>query len=110
MSNEWFDNGEFQPAGTRCMVDHLGVWGETYIVGMSEHGSCVYSLIGWNNTSAVYDGVADPSCFKPLKSEREEAIERMLDVLCHPKTPYAGQMCGALYDAGLRFKEDNQDV
>lgn len=108
MSNEWFDKGEFPPAGTRCMFNDDGDWRVVKIVGIDSEGYCVYEQ-EWKENQP-YNGNSMRSKYKPLKSEREETIERIAESLRQTFVGSCYAEANRLYEAGLRFKEDNQDV
>lgn len=48
----------------------------------------------------------------PIKSEKEKVIENIVDIICAvqyvpPKSSLEQEIANKLYDAGLRFKDDN---
>ena len=77
VDNSWHELGEFPPAGTVCEV-HENEWVETFIIGMDKEGYCVYTT---GNQYIGYDGENDPSSFRPLRTEREKAIDEMVSVI-----------------------------
>ena len=96
----WHERGEFPPAGTVCEV-YENEWVETFIIGMDKEGYCVYTT---GNQYVAYDGENDPSSFRPLRTEREKAIDDMKSLCAYP-----GSWCStfkafaeSLYDAGYR--------
>ena len=101
--NSWHERGEFPPAGCECEVLHRGKWIKTVIIGMSPHKSCVYSLIG-SGSNYAYDGIDNSHFFRPIRTEREKAIDDMKSLCAYP-----GSWCStfkafaeSLYDAGYR--------
>ena len=97
----WYELGEFPPAGTVCEV-HENEWVETFIIGMDKEGYCVYTT---SDPDVGYDGDNDPSSFRPLRTEREKAIEEMANLIA--KSVFGSAKCQAekLYDAGYRKGE-----
>ena len=95
VDNSWYELGEFPPAGTVCEV-HENEWIETFIIGMDKEGYCVYTT---GNQDVGYDGDNDPSSFRPIRTEREKAIDSACKAI--------GDVVGGrliierLYDAGL---------
>ena len=91
----WYELGEFPPAGTVCEV-HENEWVKTFIIGMDKEGYCVYTT---GNQYVGYDGDNDPSSFRPVRTEREKAIDAACEVI--------GDVIGGrliierLYDAGM---------
>ena len=101
VTNSWHERGEFPPAGTVCEV-HEDEWVETFIIGMDKEGYCVYTT---GNQYVGYDGENDPSNFRPIRTERERAIEEMANLIA--KSVFGSAKCQAekLYDAGYRKVE-----
>ena len=97
----WHELGEFPPAGTVCEV-HENEWVETFIIGMDKEGYCVYTT---SDPDVGYDGDNDPSSFRPLRTEREKAIEEMATLIA--KSVFGSAKCQAekLYNAGYRKVE-----
>ena len=96
--NSWHERGEFPPVGCTCEVKEYGEWHETHIVGFDDDGYCVYTT-PWNCTARDYEGDADQSNFRPLRTEREKAI----DAACMAIGDVIGGrlIIERLYDAGL---------
>lgn len=68
---------QWQPkVGEECLVKHNGDWHETFIVGISSHGSYVYESSKFAET--MYDG-NNINCFKPLPTEEEKLIDEFVN-------------------------------
>jgi len=97
--NSWHERGEFPPAGCECEVKDGGVWHKTHIVGFDDDGYCVYTS-PWNSLARDYDGDMCQSNFRPLRTEREKAIDEMANLIA--RSVFGSAKCQAekLYDAG----------
>jgi hypothetical protein len=122
--NSWYENGELPPVGTKCEVTHngiSGIWEEIEILkhdinykgsGSSGRLACI-SLSGINVGRSRKEGdlfwlhnVKDEDCkFRPIKTEREMAIDDMLKIAYTPEVINNRTIMGALYDAGYRKNE-----
>ena len=79
--NSWHERGEFPPVGCECEVkENDGEWHKTHIVGFDDDGYCVYTT-PWNSCVRDYDGDGDQSNFRPLRTERENAIDEMIAII-----------------------------
>jgi len=110
--NDWHERGELPPAGTECEIFVDGMVGkeadkyqhkkaEIMLHTKSKHGTPVAVFRVDSNDkkeNEYYWDAFTARCFRPLKTERERAIEGMRKVVAGllPK------VCGALYDAGYR--------
>ena len=97
-ANDWHERGELPPVNLQCMRnDHV-----VQIVAHMFNGESKYAA--FQHVDGNGCGYAEPSFFRPLKSERERAIEEMLKLDCHPQEGMLSRhdFCGALYDAGFR--------
>ena len=101
VDNSWRELGKFPPAGTVCEVCE-NEWVETFIIGMDKEGYCVYTT---SDPDVGYDGDNDPSSFRPLRTEREKAIEDMSQLMYEHDSIINDTTLGALYDAGYRKVE-----
>lgn len=78
VDNSWHEHGEFPPAGYECEVKESdGEWHKTHIVGFDDDGYCVYTT-PWNSLARDYDGDGDKYNFRPLRTEREKAVDEMV--------------------------------
>ena len=107
--NSWHERGEFPPVGCECEVKEEGEWHETHIVGFDDDGYCVYTT-PWNSIVRDYEGDADQSSFRPLRAEREKAVDEMVEVAMKSETLGNYTITGdvlrvvseRLYDKGYR--------
>ena len=94
--NKWFERGELPPVGEVCeaYIDYPPLWIETEIVAHKDGFA-----IGWCNS--VMKGCHGDKAheFRPLRSEREKAIDEMME-----HCDYLGSrvFAGKLFDAGYR--------
>lgn len=89
--------------GEECLIKVSGLYDgfrQTKVLYIGERVA-VYIRGGHEYTCLI-----DCTDFKPLKSEREETIERMIDSVPTDTAYSVASLCGVLYDAGLRFTED----
>ena len=73
-TNDWHTRGELPPVGEECEVLHNGEWHKTYIIGHDRNGAAVYDCDSFDE-EAPYDGNSHASCFRPIRTERDELIE-----------------------------------
>ena len=76
--NSWFERGEFPPHGTSCEVFSWGEWVECFFIGVSSHGNGVFES---KQIDKPFDCYREPSKFRPIRTEREKAIEEMAAIL-----------------------------
>ena len=89
------------PAGTVCEARHHGGWAECEIIA--------HVRAPENRIEAVYqaaddwDWLSSPSNFRPIKSDKERAVEAALAQDCDPRDGMLSRhdFCARLYDAGL---------
>ena len=100
--NSWYERGEFPPVGTICeMIDDKNTWLECEII-YHRNGAC----IGWISSRKAPFYTYDKSEFRPLRTEREKAIDEMISVtLAVINQDTQRQMFGMLYDAGYRKEQ-----
>lgn len=113
---DWHKSNELPPVGTECeffMPDHISRSNSL----RCKCGSRVEILFHFTNQGldvAAYKFMADgevcidyaiSDCFRPIKSEREKAIEKMLNLFSGSMLNFsdAKKACEIIYDAGLRF-------
>lgn len=94
--NSWHERGELPPAGTECEILVNGKWDCVYVVGVSRSGNPVCE----DSNSVICECIACQ--FRPLRNEREMAIDEMLLAIDHIKEGNFETFIGALYDAGYR--------
>ena len=115
--NSWHERGEFPPVGCECvLVDEIGVDGHAGslypcvgdVVSVCAHrqtpGGSVIAIFTWDPGDDGLRVAASrmPSDFRPLRTEREKAIDDMLLAIDHIKEGNFETFIGALYDAGYR--------
>ncbi|HAM74188.1 MAG TPA: hypothetical protein DCQ09_00800 [Alcanivorax sp.] len=89
------------PVGTVCEARHHGGWAECEIIA--------HVRAPENRIEAVYqaaddwDWLSSPSNFRPIKSDKERAVEAALAQDCDPRDGMLSRhdFCARLYDAGL---------
>jgi S-methylmethionine-dependent homocysteine/selenocysteine methylase len=108
MSNEWHDKGELPPAGTECEFHFWkSKWVKATIPAIVQDAHGDFFAI-----AQMADGFSfssDVSKFRPIKSERDKAIESISNVIFESAEIIAGisfksakDVAGKLYDAGYR--------
>ena len=111
MSNEWFERGELPPVGVEC--EYLGCskkWDKCKIVFTSEYVVVIEGAGTLNELVQVAFNFGDWPKFRPIKTDKEKAIEAALSVMS-TKTISNTQRktINKLYDAGLlRLPEDKK--
>ena len=77
--NSWYERGELPPVGTICeMIDYRATWRECKIIA-HEDGACIGWIASLNSPFYTYD----KSEFRPLRTEREKAIDEMIKLIGH---------------------------
>ncbi|MEH8223746.1 hypothetical protein [Aeromonas veronii] len=104
---QWFERGELPPVGIECEV----LWGDcewhkTKIIAhlyIDKFNMCPVFTTGWDDTSFV-ECMPHYQSFRPLRTEREKAIEEMKQHCPHHGSwDTVGRIyTEALYDAGYR--------
>ena len=75
--NSWHEHGELPPVGTICeMLDDRAAWCECKIIA-HEDGACIGWMTSRNSPFYTYDRDE----FRPLRTEREKAIDEMVAVI-----------------------------
>lgn len=98
---DWHKNGELPPVGEVCeaYIDYPPQWVETEIVAHKDGFA-----IGW--CKSVMKGCYGDKAheFRPLRTERDKAIEDMLLVIHEARHPHESltDACQMLYAAGYR--------
>lgn len=97
----WHERAEFPPVGTICeMLDDKNTWLECEIIA-HKNSFC----IGWISSRNAAFYTYDNSEFRPLRTEREKAIEDMSRIMHQHDSVINDTTLGALYDAGYRKVE-----
>ena len=101
--NSWFERGEIPPLNMAVEWDAWGDggWVETKLLADTGDGEFVMIVKG------VKTIVGRPANFRPLRTEREKAIDEMVyEFIDHHGDPKGGErylkMAAKLYDAGYR--------
>jgi hypothetical protein len=108
MSSDWFENGELPPIGDVCEYASIlneGVWIKCKPMFFGEEQCVVYDL----NSDREFSGKIKTAIFRPIKSDREKAIEAAHNILLEKgyNSRIMDNAIGHLYDAGLlRLPED----
>lgn len=102
---DWHKNGEFPPAGDVCEAEYNttpSVWESVRVVGFDD-GECVFRWISGGNAGLI-GAYSHQKDFRPLRSEREKAIDEMVDVITDDRYAplYVIKIATKLYDAGYR--------
>jgi hypothetical protein len=123
MSNEWFENGELPPVGFNVQIaldyEFNNLFPDLYAELNGEQAEIIAnrkSMYG-DEDVAVFECMIDgqpryhalvAECFRPIKSEREKAIEAaMAAISLHASCEFQDSLYGRLFDAGLlRLPED----
>ena len=109
----WHERGEFPPTGCACEVLYRGEWVAITVIGIDSDGYCVFEMPKHMYDGAPYDGIAHWASFRPLRTEREKAIEEMAGIICAGGyfTNHDGAaktIAARIYDAG--FHKEQQAV
>lgn len=101
--NGWFERGELPPVGEVCEVMHLDRWVCCEVIAHFEQswGMVAAYTVGINGGNAKLLEQCNPEDFRPLRTEREVAIEEMCNVAGLGGLVF-GLVAGELYDAGYR--------
>ena len=97
--NSWYERGELPPVGTICeMIDDRATWRECKIIA-HEDGACIGWIASLNSPFYTYD----KSEFRPLRTEREKAIDEMIKLIGHGymSAEMARELAIKMYDAGF---------
>lgn len=102
--NSWHERGELPPVGTKCEVLNNELynpaWKKCTIIFRGMY-KCIYSAESRSEIGGNV-GITDAIRFRPLRTEREKAIDEMLLAIDHIKEGNFETFIGALYDAGYR--------
>ena len=119
--NSWFERGELPPVGCECVwVDESGVDGAAgvnypdfgEVVSVCAHkqapGGDVIAIFTWASGDDGLRVAASrmSSDFRPLRTERERAIDTLIDIICAGgyftrRDGGARKIAERIYDAGL---------
>lgn len=103
-ADSWHERGELPPIGCECEVLNNDLynpaWEKCTIIFMGQY-KCIYS----SETRSEIVGNIDLTGaieFRPLRTEREKAIDEMIAAIDHIKEGNFQTFIGALYDSGYR--------
>lgn len=97
------DDQPYTPqVGEECEVDHGDDWIKSLYMGLDFYNNHTYQIIKGDYKGRIYTE-SDVSKFRPLKTERDIAIEKALALDCEPSEGMLSRrdFVGAMYDAGL---------
>ncbi|MCX7132318.1 hypothetical protein [Aeromonas sp.] len=100
----WFERGELPPVGTQCeaISEPDMDWLEVEVIAHRDGFAIV-----WCSDEKCGANCDDPKHFRPIRTEREKAIEEMMgSVLAVMNRGLQRRLCEDLYDAGYRKQED----
>lgn len=114
--NSWYENGELPPVGSKCIVDSIACPGafprsfhgmkvdiNFHMVDKSSNEIAVFSMVDPEDRDCLKFHGMVKGCFRPIKSDRELAIEAAVNELSdtiHLKGNVM-HIAGLLFDAGL---------
>ena len=102
--SSWHERGEFPPAGCECEVFYGDSWVRVFVIGIDDVGDCVFTVPRFLEIDLSYDGISNKSSFRPLRTDREKAIDEMAELVsCGLVSPeMAKDFAIKMYDAGYR--------
>jgi hypothetical protein len=108
--------GDLPPIGTEChvryardkkLIDHAEwCWCKLLATNITPNGKLEYVFQNYNGYADVIRGM-DAIEFRPLKSEKDRQIERMLEII--EMRHSNRELAQHLYDAGCRLPDTDQD-
>ena len=102
MSKDWHKNGELPPVGEVCEAEYNttpSVWESVRVVGFDD-GECVFRWISGGNAGLIGE-YSHPKDFRPLRTERDKAIDEMVDCLSS-RWANCEAIAAHLYENGYR--------
>lgn len=106
---DWHKSGDLPPVGEVCEVMHLDRWVCCEVIAHFEQswGMVAAYTVGINGGNAKLLEQCDAEDFRPLRTEREKAIDEMVcEFIDHHGDPKGGErylgIAAKLYDAGYR--------
>ena len=98
VGSSWHERGEFPPVGCECeMIDDRCEWVKCDVIAHKDS-----FCIAWVSSRMSPFYTNDWNEFRPLRTEREKAIEDMSQVMHEHDSIINDDTLGALYDAGYR--------
>ena len=101
--NSWHERGELPPVGAVCEahITSENLWVEIEVVAHRDG-----YVLGWcRNEKCGYHG-SEKSDFRPLRTEREKAIDALIDIICAGgyftrRDGAAREIAERIHDAGM---------
>ena len=100
VGNSWHERGEFPPVGCECDIRHSCGNSEKYEKVTVAAITSEYVIVKYATFEQHY--MLKDVSFRPIRTEREKAIDEMLLAVDHIKEGNFETFIGALYDAGYR--------
>ena len=99
IDNSWHERGEFPPVGCECevFVSDEKKWMHSEVIAIRDD-----HVLGWCRERSCGFQSDEKSGFRPIRTEREKAIDEMILAIDHIKEGNFETFIGALYDAGYR--------
>ena len=98
--NSWHERGELPPVGCECDIRHSYCNPEKYEKVTVAAITSEYVIVKYATFEQHY--MLKDISFRPIRTEREKAIDEMLLAIDHIKEGNFETFIGALYDAGYR--------
>ena len=100
--SDWHKNAELPPVGEVCEAEYNttpSVWESVRVVGFDD-GECVFRWISGGNAGLIGE-YSHPKDFRPLRTERDKAIDEMVDCLSS-RWANCEAIAAHLYENGYR--------
>lgn len=106
--NGWYERGELPPVGTECDISVGNFWKTCCIKGAAIDYGCHVVLVQVGEAAKIAE---NPKLFRPIKSEREKAIDNAANVIMKSATSHVGSVCAKriaeeLFDLGFLKLQD----
>jgi hypothetical protein len=99
VENTWFERRELPPVDVQCMRGDCVVEIAAHLFN-GDSGYAAYQHVDGNGC-----GYARAESFRPLKTEKEKLVERLVLIMNDNTNATFTEISGVLYDKGLRFTE-----
>ena len=103
--NSWHERGELPPVGGECEALYRGEWVPVIVIGIDSSGYCVFEVPECMNDEPPYDGIREQANFRPLRTEREKAIDDLTDLISACSFAPVKIQAEKIYDAGYRKEQ-----
>ena len=103
VDSSWYERGELPPVGVVCLghITSEDKWVETEVVAHRDG-----YVLGWCSAEKCGYHGNENSDFRPLRTEREKAIDQMDAAIRNRGSAISDVILGELYDAGFRISLD----